>query len=131
MADLGVAFVDDWAFFADRVMEVNVCIYFSYFLLFWKLNFVFLYFRNTFISKVERRKVKKILYNKYVNMLTIRDDHVDNRFSEKFIPLCHVSYFIYDDRRKLTTKYIYHTIYTFEFICLTNYSFRNKSKYLS
>ena len=64
-------------------------------------------------------------------MLTIRDDHVDNRFSEKFIPLCHVSYFIYDDRRKLTTKYIYHTIYTFEFICLTNYSFRNKSKYLS
>ena len=39
-------------------------------------------------------------------MLTIRDDHVDNHFSDKFVSLCHVGYFINDDRRKLTVGYI-------------------------
>ena len=43
------------------------------------------------------------LYDKYVPMLAIKDGHVDNHFSDKFVPLCHVAYFINDDRRKLTT----------------------------
>ena len=34
-------------------------------------------------------------------MLTIRDDHVDNYFTDKFVHLCHVSYFINGDGRKL------------------------------
>ena len=48
-------------------------------------------------SGVRRRKVKKILYDKYVPMLTIRNDHINNHFSDKFIPLYHISYFINDD----------------------------------
>ena len=46
-------------------------------------------------------------------MLAIRDGHVDNHFSEKFIHLCHVDYFINGDGQKLTTGYICHTFYTF------------------
>ena len=46
-------------------------------------------------------------------MLVIRDDHVDNHLSEKFVSLCHVGYFINDDGWKLTTEYICHTFYTF------------------
>ena len=43
---------------------------------------------------MERQKVKKIVYDKYISMLTIRDDHVDNYLSEKFVFLCHISYFL-------------------------------------
>ena len=46
-------------------------------------------------------------------MLTIRDGHVDNHFSDKFVHLCHVGYFINADRRKLTVEYICCTFYTF------------------
>ena len=60
-----------------------------------------------------RQKVNKILHDKYVSMLTIKDDHVDNHFSDKFVPMCHVSYFINSNRRKLSTEYICHTFYTF------------------
>ena len=85
----------------------------SHFLHFRKLNFAFSFFRDAFVSGMGRRKVKKILYDKYAPMLTIRDDHVDNNFSGKFVPLCHVDYFINDDGRKLTVGYICHTFYTF------------------
>ena len=57
---------------------------------------------------------KKILYDKYVLMLTIKDDHADNHFSDKFVPLCHIGNFINSDERKLMAKYIYHTFYIFE-----------------
>ena len=40
---------------------------------------------------------EKTLYDKCVLMLTIRDEHVDNHFSDKFIHMCHVDYFINDD----------------------------------
>ena len=46
-------------------------------------------------------------------MLTIRDDHVGNHFNDKFIPLCHVGYFINGYERKLTVGYICFTFYTF------------------
>jgi len=57
---------------------------------------------------MERRKVKKILYDKYVPILTIRDDYVDNHFSDKFVSICHVDYFINGDGRKLTVGYLWH-----------------------
>ena len=103
-------------------------IYLLYFLHFQGLNFVFSSFKDTFVSKLQiqgqkwlftqsyslgRRKVKKILCDKYVPMLAIRDGHVDNHFSEKFIHLCHVGYFINEDERKLTVEYICRTFYTF------------------
>ena len=47
-------------------------------------------------------------------MLTIRDNHVDNHFSDKFVHLCHVGYFINGDGRKLNVKCICRTFYTFE-----------------
>ena len=47
----------------------------------------------------EKTKSQQILYNKDVLILAIRDDHVDNYFSDKFVPLCHVDYFINGDRR--------------------------------
>ena len=37
-------------------------------------------------------------------MLTIRDDHVDNHFSDKFVTLCHVDYFINGDEQKLMAE---------------------------
>ena len=45
-------------------------------------------------------------------MLKIRDDHVDNHFSDKFISLCHVCYFINGDGWKLIVEYICHIFYT-------------------
>ena len=45
-----------------------------------------------------KTKSKKILYDKYVHMLTIRDGHIDNHFSDKFVSLCHVDYFINDNK---------------------------------
>ena len=63
---------------------------------------------------VRRQEVKKILYDKYVPMVTIKDDHVDNHYTDKFVHLCHVDYFINGDGQKITTGYIYHTFYTFE-----------------
>ena len=86
----------------------------SHFLHFRRLNFAFLSFTDAFVSGVRRRKVKKILYDKYAPMLAIRDDHVVNHFSDKFVLLCHVGYFINGDRRKLIVEYIYRTFYTFE-----------------
>ena len=77
------------------------------------LNFTFSSFRDTFVNRVGRQKVKKILYDKYAPMLTIRDDHIDNYFSNKFAPLCHVDYFINSDGRKLTVRCICHTFYAF------------------
>ena len=59
-------------------------------------------------------KSQKILYDKYAPMLKIRDDHVDNHFNEKFVPLCHVDYFINGDEWKLTTEYISRIFYTFK-----------------
>ena len=79
-------------------METNFCIFIS---------------KGAFVSGVRKQKVKKKLYEKYVPMLVIRDDHVDNHLSEKFVSLCHVGYFINDDGWKLTTEYICHTFYTF------------------
>ena len=46
-------------------------------------------------------------------MPTIKNDYVDNYFSDKFVHLCHVNYFINCDERKLTTGYIYYNFYTF------------------
>ena len=40
---------------------------------------------------------KKILYDKYVPMLTIGNSHIDHYFSHKFVHLGHVGYFINDD----------------------------------
>ena len=45
-------------------------------------------------------------------MLTIRDGHADNHFSDKFVSLCHVDYFINDDGWKLTVEYICRTFFT-------------------
>ena len=39
-------------------------------------------------------------------MLTTRDDHVDDHFSDKFVPMCHVDYFINSDGWKLMARYI-------------------------
>ena len=61
-----------------------------------------------------RSKVKKMLHDKYVHMLAIKDHHINNLFSDKFIHLCHVDYFINGDGYKLTVKYICRTFYTFE-----------------
>ena len=47
-------------------------------------------------------------------MLAIGDGLVDNHFSDKFVHLCHVSYFINGNRQKLTTEYICCTFCTFE-----------------
>ena len=47
-------------------------------------------------------------------MLTIRDGYVDNNFSDKFITLYHIDYFINDDERKLMAEYICRTFYTFK-----------------
>ena len=32
--------------------------------------------------------------------------------SDKFVPMCHVDYFINDDKQKLTDEYICRTFYT-------------------
>jgi len=58
-----------------------------------------LYFHlsGTFVTEVSKRKVKKILYDKYVSMLAIRDDHVGHHFNDKFVSLSHVDYFINGD----------------------------------
>ena len=85
----------------------------SHFLHFWGLDLVFSSFRDTFVSGIGRRKIKKILYDKYVNILTSKDDHVDNHFSEKFVPLYHVGYFTNGDGLKLIAGYICRTFYTF------------------
>ena len=48
-------------------------------------------------------------------MLIIRDDQIDHHhFSDKFISLYHINYFINDDKRKLTAEYICYIFYTFE-----------------
>ena len=66
----------------------------------------------TIYSFLLRRKVNKILYDKYTPMLIIRDNQVDNHFSDKFVPLGHINYFINGDGRKLTNGYICCTFYT-------------------
>jgi len=79
------------------------------------LNFVFSSFNDRFVSGVGRQKVKKILYDKYTPILTIRDCHVSNHFNDKFkfIHLYHVGYFINGDGGELTAGYICRTFYTF------------------
>ena len=52
---------------------------------------------DVFVNEVRRRKVKKILYDKYAPMLTIRNDHINNHFS--------------DNSFLLTAGYIYRTFY--------------------
>ena len=61
---------------------------------------------------MERQKVKKIVYDKYVFMLEIRDGYVSNYFNDKFVSLYNVDYFINNDGRKLSVGYIYYTFYT-------------------
>ena len=132
-----------YKFFKIIIISHNLLLtskYICHFLQFWRLNFAFSSFGNALVSEVGRRKVKKILYDKYVHMLTIKDDHVDGHFSDKFVFLCHVRYFINGDGRKLTAKYIYHIFYTFrdyifyfylsEIHLSTNYTFKDKSDYL-
>ena len=46
-------------------------------------------------------------------MLTIQYGHVGNYFSDKFVFICHVDYFINGDEQNLITGYIYRTFYTF------------------
>ena len=75
---------------------------------------MYFHLSGTHASGVRRRKVKKILYDKYVPMLAIRDDYVHHHFSDKFFPLCHIDYSINSDGWKLTVEYIYSTFYTFE-----------------
>jgi len=58
-------------------------------------------------TELEDKKPKKY-YDKYVYMLTI---YVDNHFNDKFVLLCHVSYFI--NGQKLMTRHICCTFYTF------------------
>ena len=109
----------------------------SHFLYFRKLNFIS--FRDAFVNVMGKRKVKKKYYmtNMHVPMLTIRYDHVINNFSDKFVLLCHVGYFINGDEWKLTFGYICHSFYTFgnkilyfhlwETYLLTNYAFKDNS----
>ena len=40
-------------------------------------------------------------------------DYIDNHFNNKFVPLCHVGYFINSDGWKLTVRYICRIFYTF------------------
>ena len=47
-------------------------------------------------------------------MLAIRDNHVGHHMNDKFVPLCHVDYFINSHGHKLTVKYICRTFYTFD-----------------
>ena len=44
-------------------------------------------------------------------MLIIRNDRINNHFSDNFVPLCHVDYFINGDRRKLTVICICHFLH--------------------
>ena len=57
---------------------------------------------------MERPKVKKNIYKKYVPILTIRNDYVHNDFNDKLIPLYHVGYFI--NEQNLIVRYICHTL---------------------
>ena len=89
-----------------------------------ELNFIFSSFRDVFVSElhiqgqkwlfthsysqgVRRKKVNKILYDKYSSMLAIRDYHVNNYFNDKFVFLCHVGYFINGDGWKLNIFIIF------------------------
>ena len=69
---------------------------------------------GTYLSAEWEDKKSKKYYDKYTLMLTIRDDHVDNHFSDKFVLSYYVGYFINGDGQKLTPEYIYHYFYTFK-----------------
>ena len=69
--------------------------------------------------KFSPQKCKK--YHKYISILIIRDDHVDNHYNDKFISLYHINYFINYDKQ----------IYLFLFFLLINYTLKDKSEYLS
>jgi len=58
-------------------------------------------------------------------MLTIRNSHVDNYVSDKFVPLYHIGYFINDMERKLMVEYIYYIFYTFGRLNFIFLSFMN------
>lgn len=70
--------------------------------------------RDTYTQSAGRQKGKKILYNKSIPMLAIKDGHVDNQFCHKFIHLFHTGYFINGDRRKLMIRKFCCIVYTFE-----------------
>jgi len=46
------------------------------------------------LAEWEDEKSKKILFDKYAFMQAIRDGHVDNHFSDKFVSLCHIGYLL-------------------------------------
>ena len=54
-----------------------------------------------FLYFYKRQNIKKILYDKDVPTLAIRDRHNNNHFTNKFVFLCHVNYFINDDSQRL------------------------------
>ena len=71
-----------------------------HFLHFERLNFVILHFHLLGMHLSARwkdKRSKKILYDKYVLILTIRYGHVDNHFTNKFILICQIGYFMNDD----------------------------------
>jgi len=72
-------------------MSRYICLTFLYFP---ELNFIFTSSRDTFVNEMRNKKSRKY-YDKYALMLTI---HVDNHFTDKFVPPCHVGYFISGDR---------------------------------
>ena len=57
-------------------------------------------------------------------MLVIRDDHVDNHFSDKFVPICHVGYFFNGNRQVNSRIYLLHFFHfrelNFVFLSLKN-----------
>jgi len=60
-------------------------------------------------------------------MLLIRDNHVDNHFSDKFVSMCHVNYFINSDDGVNDQIYLSHFLY---FLRL-NFVFSSSGIYLS
>jgi len=76
-------------------------------------KFYIFIFQGHIYWQSEETESQEISYDKYVSILTIRYDHVNNHFYDKFVILCHVGYFINDDRHKLTIGYIYCTFYIF------------------
>jgi len=62
--------------------------------------YIFIFQGRIYQQSEKTKKLKKKYYDKYALMLAI---HVDNHLSDKFVPMCHVGYFINGDRQKLTT----------------------------
>ena len=72
----------------------------------------------------EEKKSKKY-YDKYTHMLTIS---INNYFDNKFVPAYHIDInFINGYGRKLMTRHIYHTFYTFEKLNFVVSSFKDRA----